>query len=255
MRGKELFEKFTNIKAEYIVEVESETERVAGLKENKQREQVIFYRKWIPLVACIIGVLLIGPFVTELLIGNDESASTTSSVTEGTFEMATEESATEESASEFIEESNASEFIALYVDVETLPIYDVAVESECVLEDRSVLLETSLDNELEVIIYEVYCNSTSDEYLCTTTIHDMDILLEEEVMEIASELEWNLDAYVEDENLVQTAVVFVDTTWEETHGAIGGGTYEYIPEGRYEKYFILGIAEGSQEFQVYGVYQ
>lgn len=41
---------------------------------------------------------------------------------------------------------------------------------------------------------------------------------------------------------------------EETHGAIGGGTYEYIPEGRYEKYFVLGMSEDSEEFQVYGVY-
>ncbi len=145
--------------------------------------------------------------------------------------------------------------MAAYVDISTWPIYDVAVESMEDFEDRMVLLETSLDNELEVIVYEVYCYSSSDEYLCTTTIHDMNVLSEEEALQQASIFGWNLDAYMEEENLVQTAIVCVDMTWEETHGAIGGGTYEYIPEGRYERYFVLGMSEGSEEFQVYGVYQ
>ncbi|MFI3208891.1 MAG: hypothetical protein R3Y40_07120, partial [Eubacteriales bacterium] len=63
----------------------------------------------------------------------------------------------------------------------------------------------------------------------------------------------DLDAYVSDENLEQAAIVLVDVTWEETHGEIGGGTYEYIPEGRYEKYFILGQVEGRDMFEVWGV--
>lgn len=60
-------------------------------------------------------------------------------------------------------------------------------------------------------------------------------------------LQENLDVYVEEGYLEETAIVVVDQTWEETHGAIGGETYEYIPEGRYEKYFVLGLIDGNWE--------
>ncbi len=242
MRGKELFDKFTNIKSEYILEVLEETERVANSKGSSHGRKIIRYRKWFPLVACIIGVLIIGPFVIELLPVMNESTSATTTATE---EMSG--NTTEEGAIEYIEEESTSEFLALYVDVSGLPLYEAAAEYESNLEDRVVVLETSIDNELERAVYEIYCNSMSDEYICTTTIHDMSILSQEEVSELASSLEWNLDVYAQEPYLEQTAIVLVDQTWEETHGAIGGGTYEYIPEGKYEKYFVLGLIDGNWE--------
>ncbi len=292
MRGKDLFEKFTNIKEEYIEEVESETARIANTDAKNHRNKSSVYRTWGTLVACIIGLLVVGPFAIEQMRVQNESTSMSTTTTEGTSEgttlettpettqettqetevgteeenmsEATEESmsgaiegsvsgATEESMSDTIKEGSVATFLAMYVDASTLPVYDLAVEGERIFVDRTVILETSLDNELEVAVYDTYCNSESDEYLCTSILHDISILSVEEVENLATISEWNLDIYVENENLVQTAVVEVDVTWEETHGEIGDGTYEYMPEGRYATYFILGREEGSDEFQVYGV--
>lgn len=209
MRGKELFDKFTNIKSEYILEVLEETERVANSKVLPQGRRIIRYRKWIPLVACIIGVLIIGPFVIELLPVMNESSSVDTTAPE---EMSG--ATTEENATEYIAEENISEFLDLYVDASGLPLYEAVAEYESNLLDRVVVLETSIDNELERAVYEIYCNSMSDEFICTTTIHDMSVLSQEEVSELASSLEWNLDTYAQEPYLEHTAVVVVNQTWD-----------------------------------------
>lgn len=299
MRGKELFEKFTNIEDEIINEVAQEqSEENVQVEEHMHVRKLVLYRKWAALAACIIGLIAVYPIATELLnpdVGEGSDFSISTTTTEGAMDATgTAEPAVEESTEEALEESTQEEstqeesiteesiteedaeleqsqgsvqtesgaseiggleaFLDKYVDISNMPIYDMELEKNYVADDRVVTLETSIDNELEDAVYTTFIEADSDDYLCDSIIYDMRVLEQDEVQEVEVLHGVELGMLLEEYHLVETGIVYVDVSWNDLEGD-EERTYESYPEGRYEKYYIVGLEEGSSDYKIYGVYR
>lgn len=168
-----------------------------------------------------------------------------------------------------------------YMDIDELPVLDMDVEREYVCQDRTLIMEDSIENELEYDIYNYYYDIVSADFESF-----MDNIGENESFKTASaneEKNFNEGRYnkeydiyelttvsvddvkkaddmskdelltdVEDCGLDQYALVKADLSWKYNEAKLEASPQ--LPEGRYTRYFLLGTVGNDPEIKIYQVY-
>ncbi len=175
-------------------------------------------------------------------------------------------------------EVSSTAFADVYIDVLALATFENIISFEpytfC---DRTITLEVPIDNDLKSTVFNLYFylmsgefdkislgedigfnnaienSATSiqkDEYVDSYTIHSIDVLSYDDIANIS--IIDSLNTATQTFNLIETALVFVDKSMTYSDKMLEMGPQ--IPEGRYERYYLLGKTQQDENFKIYNVY-
>ena len=168
-------------------------------------------------------------------------------------------------------------FLKTYIDLESLPMLDIDVKDKYIFEDRTLIMETSIDNTIELLAFDMYYAKMSGEfdkislgenvsfnicieneeedfyngdYMTSYTIHDICVLSEEEL--IHRSILKELDEYTLKYNLTETALLRVDQSMEHNEKSLSEGSQ--LGDGRYIRYYLVGKTADAEEYKLYEIY-
>ncbi len=168
-----------------------------------------------------------------------------------------------------------------YVDVENLPMLDMAMDKTYTFDDRTLIVENSIDNTLEKIIYDYYYDQVSGDFskymeLCGDTetlsiafenekkrfqeglymreyiIHDLSTLTAEDIKNLDPLSKKEILEKINCFSLTQYAIVKLDIHWK--HNAASLEASPQLGDGRYIRYFLLGTNTDTNDFKIYEIY-
>ncbi len=168
-----------------------------------------------------------------------------------------------------------------YVDIAALPALDMAIEERYVFDDRVLLMEDSIDNELEQVVFEYYyCISSAqfdrlmglvgenevlqitakneqknfDEgiYMSEYVLHELEVLPAEEVKKGHQHAKDDIAARIAEHDLASYALVSVDHSFK--HNELSASMGPQLTDGRYMRYWLLGKAASDTEYKLYEVF-
>ena len=221
----------------------------------------------VPALAC----------AAALLAGCAQNAASPSSSSGSSFASSQSSSSTASSATSLNEDILASR----YIDISTLPMLDLDVEESVQFDDRTLVLEDSIDNELEYLVYQTYYYKTSADftarqdllgdneslqisnhseeknfksgkYMTSITLHALNTLTYEDLEHTAAYVKEDLLKQIDQSALTEYAIVQVDLDWTYSQAQLEAGPQ--LGEGRYLRYFLLGKTEKTPEFRWYELY-
>lgn len=165
-----------------------------------------------------------------------------------------------------------------YVDERKLPILDIYIENPFVSDDRTLLLQDSIENNLELMVYEYYRNLMAgayqeakdmilDESLLAATeasennfkqgiyysrlvLDEIDLLDQEDVMELVPQKKNEIIASLEALGMEEFAIVEVEKIITNNEKANSMGTR--IENWRGTRYYLLGKKEDA--YKIVDVY-
>ncbi|MBQ2829576.1 MAG: hypothetical protein IJF15_00930, partial [Oscillospiraceae bacterium] len=168
-----------------------------------------------------------------------------------------------------------------YVDVAALPALDMAIEERYVFDDRVLLMEDSVDNELERVVFEYYhCISAAqfdqlmalvdeDEALQITTrneqknfnegiymseyvLHGLEVLPAEMVKRGHQHAKDDIASRIVEHDLASYALVGVDLSLK--HNELSASMGPQLTDGRYTWYWLVGKAATDTEYKLCALY-
>ena len=164
-----------------------------------------------------------------------------------------------------------------YIDVDKLMMLDISVNEEYKFDERKILLQDSIDNEIEHLAYNLYyyrqatefekLDEINEMFSGTTSlkndlqegvydelinIHELSVLTKDEVLENYDSFYPDLSKSVYEHNLHQFAIASVDVSFEYSEIMKSRGPQN--PEGRYLRYYLIGKTDNNDEYKIYEVY-
>ncbi|MBQ2829548.1 MAG: hypothetical protein IJF15_00790, partial [Oscillospiraceae bacterium] len=141
-----------------------------------------------------------------------------------------------------------------YVDIAALPALDIAIEERYVFDDRVLLMEDSVDNELERAVFEHYLASvekdrSDDIYvLSECVLHSLETLAAEKVKDADQYTKDGITSAVTEHDLTSYALVFaqVSQRHDPPHDQ-GDGQFM-------TRYWLVGKAATDTEYKLYEVF-
>lgn len=158
-----------------------------------------------------------------------------------------------------------------YVDERKLPVLNIDIENPFVSDDRTLILDDSIENSIELIIYEYYHSLMSGSYkeakemivdgslLAATEAHENDfkngiyysqILIDEielvdrdDLEEIANENEQEIIDLLNDLEMTEFAIVEVEKVIKHNEKALS--MVPQVGDGEVKRYFLLGKKDDS----------
>lgn len=224
-------------------------------------------------------------FTAALLTGcaQNTASSSASSLPSATSGSASDTSG---SASDTSGQSSAASLdedllISRYTDVSALPALDLNLEPSLQFDDRTLVMEDSIENELEYLVYQSYYyeisadfssqetllgdseylqisvkngkeNFENGEYMTSVTIHALNTLTPEDLDFVADYAKEDLLESINQYALTEYAIVQADLDWTYSQAWLDAGPQ--VGNGRYMRYFLLGKTEETPEFRWYELY-
>ena len=171
--------------------------------------------------------------------------------------------------------------ISRYTDVSALPALDLNLEPSLQFDDRTLIMEDSIENELEYLVYQSYYyemsadfssmktllgdseylqisvkneeeNFENGEYMTSVTIHALNTLTPEDLDFVADYAKEDLLEDINQYALTEYAIVQADLDWTFSQAWLDAGPQ--VGNGRYMRYFLLGKTEETPEFRWYELY-
>ena len=164
-----------------------------------------------------------------------------------------------------------------YIDVDKLMMLDISINEEYKFDERKILLQDSIDNEIEHLAYNLYYYTQAAEfekldeinemfsgttslkndlqdgmYYELINIHELSVLTKDEVYENYDSFYPDLSKSVYEHNLQQFAIASVDVSFEYSEIMKSRGPQN--EEGRYLRYYLIGKTENNDEYKIYEVY-
>lgn len=158
-----------------------------------------------------------------------------------------------------------------YVDERKLPVLDIDVENPFVSDDRTLLLEDSIENSIELMIYEYYHSLMSGSYkeakemivdgslLAATEAHEnnfkngiyysqilideIDLVDKDDLEEISGKNKQEIIDLLNDLEMTEFAIVEVEKVIKHNEKALSMGPQ--VGDGEVKRYFLLGKKDDS----------
>ena len=165
-----------------------------------------------------------------------------------------------------------------YIDEHKLPVLDIAIENPFVSDDRTLALDDSIDNSLELMIYEYYHSIMSGSYqeakdmiidkslLAATEAHEnnfkegiyyshilideIDLVDKDDLDEISSKNKQDIVEMLVEAEIEEFAIVEVDKTIKQNEKSLSMAPQ--VGDGEVTRYFLLGKKDG--EYKIIEVY-
>lgn len=178
---------------------------------------------------------------------------------------------------------NASETLIYdkYKDISALPILDIDLENPYVNGERTLILEDSIDNELEMIIYNHFYYEVSDDYesgmalignneslriatensfskenggtgIYEYTIHKLRVIEKSELENLDSWYREELKEDIVEYGFTEYAIVELNISWKYTEEALVLGPQ--LGDGTYYRYYLVAAVESEPDFRIYEIY-
>ena len=152
-----------------------------------------------------------------------------------------------------------------YVNERRLPVLDIHIDNPFVSDDRTLILDDSIENSLELMVYEYYRNRMSGNYsevknsvtenlritteneekqfkeglYCNKVILDeIDVLDKDDLDEISYKNKQNIVKLLSELNMTEFAIVEVDKTVKLNQKYLSVGPQ--IGDGEVTRYYLLG---------------
>lgn len=185
------------------------------------------------------------------------------------------------SAEEAELEKNYDALNEKYINIEELPVFDMEVEKEYTSGDRTLILDDSIENELEYMIYKHYYdiisadfesqmeniggsesfrianqneekNFNDGRYMKEYAIHKLSVVEPEEIKKSLNTTKETLLADIEECGLESYALVKAEISWKYNEAALEAGPQ--LPEGNYTRYYLLGDSKEEPEIKICQIY-
>lgn len=157
-----------------------------------------------------------------------------------------------------------------YVNEHKLPVLDIHVENPFISDDRTLILDDSIENNIELIIYEYYRNRISGDYskiknvvgesLIIATeneekqfndgiyyskviLDEIDILDKDELGKVSGKNKQHIVEILSELNMTEFAIVEVDKTVKLNQKYLSMGPQ--IGDGELKRYYLLGKTDNT----------
>ena len=165
-----------------------------------------------------------------------------------------------------------------YVDERELPVLDINIENPFVSDDRTLILDDSIENDLELMIYEYYKNIMSGSYqeaknvivdgslLAATEasennfkdgiyyshilIDEIDLVDKDDLEEISDKNKQDIIKMLNDMEMTEFAIVEVDKVIKHNEKALS--IAPQVGDGEVQRYFLLG--KKDNDYKIIEVY-
>ena len=165
-----------------------------------------------------------------------------------------------------------------YVDERKLPVLDIDIENPFVSDDRTLTLDDSINNSLELMIYEYYHNIMSGSYqeaknvivdgslLAATEasennfkdgiyyshilIDEIDLVDKDDLEEISDKNKQDIIKMLNDMEMTEFAIVEVDKVIKHNEKALS--IAPQVGDGEVQRYFLLG--KKDNDYKIIEVY-
>ena len=165
-----------------------------------------------------------------------------------------------------------------YVDERKMPVLDIDIENPFVSDDRTLVLDDSIENALELMIYEYYKSLMSGSfaeakdmiidgslleatkahennfndgiYYSKIVIDEIDLVDKDDLDEIPGKNQQNIVELLNDNKMDKFAIVEVEKTIKHNEKALS--LVPQVGDGEVERYFLLGEKDG--EYKIIEVY-
>ena len=165
-----------------------------------------------------------------------------------------------------------------YVDERKLPVLDINIENPFVSDDRTLILDDSIENDLELMIYEYYKNIMSGSYqnakdiivdgslLAATEasennfkdgiyysrilIDEIDLVDKDDLEEISDKNKQDIIKMLNDLEMTEFAIVEVDKVIKHNEKALS--IAPQVGDGEVQRYFLLG--KKDNDYKIIEVY-
>lgn len=165
-----------------------------------------------------------------------------------------------------------------YVDERKLPVLDIDIENPFVSDDRTLTLDDSINNNLELMIYEYYHNIMSGSYqeaknvivdgslLAATEasennfkdgiyyshilIDEIDLVDKDDLEEISEKNKQDIIKVLNDMEMTEFAIVEVDKVIKHNEKALSMAPQ--VGDGEVQRYFLLG--KKNNDYKIIEVY-
>ena len=165
-----------------------------------------------------------------------------------------------------------------YVDERKLPVLDIKIENPFVSDDRTLILDDSIENDLELMIYEYYKNIMSGSYqnakdiivdgslLAATEasennfkdgiyyshilIDEIDLVDKDDLEEISDKNKQDIIKMLNDMEMTEFAIVEVDKVIKHNEKALS--IAPQVGDGEVQRYFLLG--KKDNDYKIIEVY-
>ena len=165
-----------------------------------------------------------------------------------------------------------------YVDDRKLPVLDIDIENPFVSDDRTLTLDDSINNSLELMIYEYYHNIMSGSYqeaknvivdgslLAATEasennfkdgiyyshilIDEIDLVDKDDLEEISDKNKQDIIKMLNDMEMTEFAIVEVDKVIKHNEKALS--IAPQVGDGEVQRYFLLG--KKDNDYKIIEVY-
>lgn len=165
-----------------------------------------------------------------------------------------------------------------YVDERELPVLDINIENPFVSDDRTLILDDSIENDLELMIYEYYKNIMSGSYqnakdiivdgslLAATEasennfkdgiyyshilIDEIDLVDKDDLEEISEKNKQDIIKVLNDMEMTEFAIVEVDKVIKHNEKALS--IAPQVGDGEVQRYFLLG--KKDNDYKIIEVY-
>lgn len=168
-----------------------------------------------------------------------------------------------------------------YIRNDELVSSDIAMEASYVFDDRTLLLEDSVENDLERLVFDYYYALTAGDfetlydlngeneslriamkneessfhegvYMSEYIIHQLTVLPEEDLRQLADSSKEDLLEMIDTYQFDQYAVVQADVGIQYNEAWLDRSPQ--LEEGRYLRYYLLASTADAPEFKLYEVY-
>lgn len=170
----------------------------------------------------------------------------------------------------------------IYTDVSALPRLLIDMDDVCVFDDRTLTLEDSIDNEPELLTYNLFYDITSAQfdllmelvgeeehiqiamgneehnfeegrYLTEQTLHSLRTLTAEDLTRVSPWEKEDILNMIETFAFEEYVIVELEESWKYNEAAAAAGPQ--LGDGeRYTRYYLFAKTPGVPEFKLYGVY-
>lgn len=168
-----------------------------------------------------------------------------------------------------------------YVVEADFGISDRDIEEKYIFDDRLIVLEDSIDNKFEQMVYDLYyyescadfesrekllgehrafkqTNSASEKqfnkgiYMSEHIIHKLTTLSLQDIKKLDRYVQEDIVSKIEEYSFEKYAIVQADVSWK--HNELSLSLHPQVPDGRYFRYYIVASTESDTEFKIYDVY-
>lgn len=170
----------------------------------------------------------------------------------------------------------------IYTDVSALPRLLIDMDDVCVFDDRTLTLEDSIDNEPELLTYNLFYYITSAQfdllmelvgeeehiqiamgneeanfeegrYLTEQTLHSLRTLTAEDLTRVSPWEKEDILNMIETFAFEEYVIVELEESWTYNEACLAAGPQ--LGDGeRYTRYYLFAKTPSVPEFKLYGVY-